>query len=134
MLSDFRTASVTRESDLSRLPTFFALFCEHYRKDAALIIATKHDRQIVQLKQVFIAVILSLYCPGALEEPALIQQSQIGLTCGLGEVLGLNHGNVSKMIQCVISYMKVYDSFRQEVVDVAEKIYSHGKSVEQKNN
>jgi len=129
LLSDFHNSYIIpREKDLTHLPSFLAQFCEHYGVETSSFIATKHKREVVQNKKVFIAAILSLYCPGALEDPEIIRQSKTGIVYGIGEVLCLDHSNISKMIHSAIHYMKVYDSFRQEVVEVTEKLFSHGKS------
>jgi len=134
LLSDFRNIKASaRLTDVSLLPSLFATFCTGLEKEPEDLRNAKRNRETVSSKKVFVGAILSLYCPGAFDDPGLIRLSQMGIVCGIGHVLGMQHSNVTKMVHEVILHMKHYDSFRQEVVSVTEKLSSNGKSLEQEN-
>jgi len=123
LLSDFRNMQASALlTDVSLLPSLFNQYCTALEKEPGDIRNAKHNREMMSSKKVFVGAVISLYCPGAFDDPGLIRQSQMGIVCGIGQVLGVHHSNVTKMVHEVIHYMKVYDSFRQEVVDIAERL------------
>jgi hypothetical protein len=135
LLSDFQSAYILpTETDISKVPDLFSSFCAVHQLSETDVIASKHDRQVIHSKRVFIGAIISLYHPTALGDPEMMQLTKTGIVYLLADMLGRRHSNISRMIYEVILNMKVYDSFRQEVVDATQKLTSYGKNQKQENN
>lgn len=135
LLSDFRSTTIEpKETDLSRLPTFFAHFCILRNVPSPLLAHAKYNRDLVDTKRLFVGAILSLYHPSAIGSPELLNRQQTGLVGALADVLQTSQAAVSKLVHAAISNYKVYDSFRSEVVELTHKLHSYGKDSQPKDN
>ena len=135
LLSDFHATTIAPlETDLSRLPSYFAHFCILRNTPSPLFHHAKHNRDLNNAKRLFVGAALSIYFPSALHSPDRLSRTHVGIIYRLSSVLGTTNGVVSRLAHAAIFNYKVYDSFRQEVVDLTEKLHSHGKDSQSKNN
>jgi hypothetical protein len=115
------------ESEFERIQPLFGLFCDLQNLQPSDYIGAIHKSSKVDIRRVFVAVILHLFCPEVFNHPADYVVPKYGLVKNLQKVLGFqSRGNISTLIREAIMWEKRYDDFAFTVNKLTQQIIEHG--------
>ena len=100
------------EGNLANIRKYFQTFCE--------IEGISSDISVYQRK-VFIGTMIRLYNPQVYDMPSECISVNFGFVKKLGECLGMDGSNVSKMIRQVVFEEKMYEDFAEQIKKVIEQ-------------
>ncbi len=79
-------------------------------------------------KRLFISVMLRIYSPGVYEQPPKDLVMRQGLVVAVSKTVSLNQGYLSRCIRSVIVHEKVYEDYREQVLDIVERLTGKAKA------
>lgn len=105
---------IPSETDLKKIEPFFLLFCVDQNIIPSEHRGAQYKRTKVDKQRLFISVMIQIYTPHLLDSVNKNLYERKGLAKKLSLTLGQDKGNISRMIDQVISTHNVYDDFREE--------------------
>jgi hypothetical protein len=118
------------EKDLSRIPELYNSFCALVNIDPSTFQGPLHQTHKVDIRRLFVSIILHLYNPQVYHHPNDSIFLRQGLTIALSTLLKINDGHMSRFIRETIMMEKVYEEYRQKVEQamngLTNKNSSHG--------
>ncbi|GAA4328454.1 hypothetical protein [Flaviaesturariibacter amylovorans] len=114
-------------SDYSLIPTYFTTFCTLHGLDPKAYIGPLRKSKLVDVRRLFIAVILRLYYPQALAHTTELVTMPPGLTKAISELFRQGKNGVSRTIHEVIlaPWDSTYGSLEERADQIVHQILSH---------
>lgn len=128
LIATYVPTEAPKESDYSRIGVYFIAYCKLQGINPADYTGPLYKSSKVELRRLFIAVILHLYTPQSYYQPLDGIILSNGLVKTLCEVLGCGRSWISETARKVITWEKSYEDFSERVQGALEEI-SHEDSV-----
>ncbi len=122
---------ITEYQSQFRKPTFqeytqiecqFAAFCRIIGEDSAQVKGAQYKRAKVDQQRLFVGAIIALYAPHLFQPSERNVLVPKGLGKAISSAIDQDNGNVSRMIQQVITMEKVYKEFRGRLESVVTEL------------
>lgn len=114
------------EKDYSKIPAYYIDFCRVQGLLPQDYIGALHKTSKVNVRRVFIAVMLHLYEPVLFQQPVddLILNRE-GLSKNLSNLFQVRKHSISATIREVVMWEKQYDDFSSSVNEIIEKLLNN---------
>lgn len=116
------------EKDYTKIPAYYIDFCRVQQIKPQDYIGALHKTSKVNVRRIFIAVMLHLYEPGLFQQPVddLILNRE-GLSKNLSNLFQVKKHSISATIREVVMWEKQYDDFSSSVNQIIERIINADK-------
>lgn len=113
------------ERDLSRIPVLYNSFCMVVNVDPLKLRGPLRQTTKVDVRRLFISVILHLYSPQVYNQPSDGIIIRHGLVQAVSSLLYVNSAYMSRFIRQTILMEKVYEEYRAKVTQTREELISN---------
>jgi hypothetical protein len=110
------------ETDLSKINSFFTIFCELQDINPEDLRGPVYKSWKVDTRRKFVAAMVHLYYPQAFLVPMDSIDAVTGLVKNISIVLKQDMGNTSKMIRQAVIWEGQYEDFERSVKEIIEKL------------
>lgn len=126
LLSTYGPPQSPVEHDVSKIDQIYQSYCRIRSIEPHDYTGALYKSSKVDVRRVFIAVVLHIYNPQVFHQPLDSIIVNIGLVKKLSEVFQQDNGNMSKTIRKVIAWERQYEDFALIVNQIIEQITANG--------